>query len=137
MSIAQNPASTRGKLDFSAEINMHGSPADATGAGENNDPAHSEHPFDARPNRVADAATLFARFCTGADYIVNSDMHNDDDINANDRTAVIAAQLLAIASQLERIGDALATLTGPGKTHTVAWFLERASLYGGEDQVQP
>lgn len=29
MSIAQNPASTRGKLDFSAEINMHGSTAHA------------------------------------------------------------------------------------------------------------
>jgi hypothetical protein len=107
------------------------------------------------PNRVADAAALLAKFAARDGLLVGRGagiQFNDDD-----RAAVIAAQLLAVASQLERVGDALvalvATVTSPGKTHTCAWFLARAeetiadrppftvadaARYGGEDEdVQP
>jgi len=66
------------------------------------------------PNRVADAAEFLKRFFKRGQHIVGRGpgvQYNDDD-----RAAVIAAQLLAIASQLERIGDALeviATNTRP------------------------
>lgn len=89
------------------------------------------------PNRVADAAELLEKFILRQDWIVAEiDSGNED--AADDRAAVIAIQLLAIASQLERIGDAqersavatealaltLATATSPGKTRPAAWLLD-------------
>ena len=79
------------------------------------------------PNSVASAAELLAKFCARDGLLVSRGA--GPQLTDDDRTAVIAAQLLAIATQLERVADGLdalvATDTGPGKTHSVAWFLSR------------
>lgn len=108
------------------------------------------------PNSVADAAALLAKFCSLTDNWIISQPHTslEDGVPefspeeyADDRAALIAAQLLAIATQLERLADAqernvvateaiaLTLGTSPGKTHSAAWFLERAAntgAFGGD-----
>ena len=105
------------------------------------------------PNRVADAAELLHQFIVGEDPIVASEPRTPAAIMNDDRAAVIGVQLLAIASQAERIADALDALVGfaailayPGrlpasrfarhhagtiKDHT--FTLDDASEYGGEE----
>lgn len=90
-------------------------------------------------NRVADAAELLRRFCDSPDLLIPLANPNDSDDLADNRAVLIAVQLLAIASQAERIADALdrlapiASPTSPGKTHTVESLLRMASVYGGKD----
>ena len=60
-----------------------------------------------QPNRVADAARLLEKFCAGTDFIMTYGDGEDDNDIADNRAALIAVQLLAIATQLERIADAL------------------------------
>ncbi len=69
------------------------------------------------PNRVADAARLLERFVGGEGYIVDGTTRVADDVRtsfdwatSDDRAAVIAAQLLAVASATERIAIALESL---------------------------
>jgi hypothetical protein len=139
MSIAQNPATQCGQIHDPKETNMDESPAAAHGDSTSDAyPSQPEHAFDVRPNRVADAAELLVRFSKHAGgQIVSRGGHQLDD---NDRTTVIAAQLLACASQLERIGDILELMItapmGAGKSHTVGWFLD-AWNKARDGEVQP
>jgi hypothetical protein len=121
MSIAQNPATQRGKIEFSTEAHMNRSPAAAHGDGTSEaTPVATERTFDDAPNRVADAAALLAKFCARDGLLVARG--SGPQLTDDDRAAVIAIQLLACASQLERIADSLTALiamvTGPGKTQT-------------------
>jgi UDP-N-acetylmuramoylalanine-D-glutamate ligase len=83
------------------------------------------------PNGVADAAALLEKFCGPGSLwlIAGGDEENDID-NADNRAALISAQLLAIAMQAERIADSLAALliattTSPGKTHSAPYYTDR------------
>ena len=63
-----------------------------------------------QPNRVADAAEMLQRFIDGEGMIVTREdtIVSPVDVEyADERAAIISIQLLAIASQLERIADAL------------------------------
>jgi hypothetical protein len=83
------------------------------------------------PYGAEDAAALLGIFCDRAVPIVSRGPgieHTD-----SDRAAILAAPLVAIAGQLERLGDLveealvalMTTRTAPGKTHSVDWYLER------------
>ncbi len=61
-----------------------------------------------QPNRVADAASLLDKFIKRNDgFIVDKASNGDADDFGDDRAAVIAAQLLAIASEMERMMSVL------------------------------
>ncbi len=62
------------------------------------------------PNRVADAAELLAQFCETTDLIVDNAAWRGEWLGADNRAAIIAAQLLAVASATERIAIALESL---------------------------